>query len=87
MNLNLEIIRACRAIVKEAEAIIDYTHHLMETQSDAMREVFTDNRMDELPHIQNLVVAITAMLNGEEPAAAAQMDGDDKPTEGGGDNG
>ena len=83
MDYNREIIGACHSIVKEAEAILDYTHRLMETQSDAMRRVYADNRMDELPHIQNLVVAITAMLNGEEPAIAAQMDGNDKHVKGG----
>jgi len=77
MDFNREIIGACHSIVKEAEAIIDYTHRLNETQSDAMRQVYSDNRMDELPHIQNLVVALTALLNGEEPDAAAQMDEDE----------
>ncbi|MDR1687283.1 MAG: hypothetical protein LBS21_01565 [Clostridiales bacterium] len=74
MDLNREIILACESGIKELEAIRDYTEKLNCTQSEEMRQVYTDNRMDELPHIQNLVVALTALLNGEEPAISAQMD-------------
>jgi hypothetical protein len=76
LDYETEIILACEAGCKELEAIRDYTYKLIESKNDAMRAVYTDNRMDELPHIQNIVVALTAMLNGEEPTAAAQMDGD-----------
>ena len=75
MDYGNEIILACTSGIKELEAIMDYTQKIQSTQNDAMRQVYTDNRADELPHIQNLVVAITAMLSGEEPTAAAQMDG------------
>ena len=70
-----EIILACQSAIKELEAILDYTQKLQTTQSDAMRQVYTDNRSDELPHLQNLTIALTAMLNGEELERAAQMDG------------
>ena len=75
MEYGNEIIFACEAGIKELEAIKDYTQKILSTQNDAMRQVYTDNRMDELPHLQNLSIAITAMLNGEEPKTAAQMDG------------
>jgi len=76
MDMGQEIILACEAGIKELDAIMDYTRKISCSQSDAMKAVYTDNRADELPHIQNLVVALTAMLNGEEPTAAAQMDGE-----------
>ena len=87
MNFFGEILGICDSIIKEAKAIKDYTLRLNETQSDAMRRIYTDNRFDELPHIQNLVVALTQMLNGEEPDAAAQMDEGGDGEEGGDDGG
>jgi len=75
--MDSEIMFACEAGIKELEAIYDYSAKILSTQSEAMKTTYTNNRADELPHIQNLVVAITAMLNGEEPTAAAQMDEDD----------
>ena len=74
MDYDQEIILACQAAKKELDAIEDYTCKLQQTQNEAMRQVYTDNRADELPHIQNLVIALTAMLNGEDPEAAARMD-------------
>ena len=74
MDYGLEIILACESGIKELKAIINYTRQIQTTQDNAMRQLYTNNRADELPHIQNIVVAITAMLNGEEPTAAAQMD-------------
>jgi len=78
MDYGLEIIIACESCIKELKAIINYTRQIQSTQNDAMKSVYTNNRADELPHLQNLTIAITAMLNGEEPAAAAQMDGAEK---------
>jgi hypothetical protein len=46
-------------------------------KNDSMKAIYTDNRKDELPHAQNLVLALTAMLNGEEPTAALEIDGAD----------
>jgi len=79
MDYTLEIILACQAAKKELDAIEDYTGKLRDSQNDAMRQVYLNNRHDELPHIQNLVIAITAMLNGEEPVAAARMDEEPAP--------
>lgn len=74
MDYANEIILACEAGIKELEAIKDYTMKLQATQNDEMKTLYTNNRADELPHIQNIVVALTEMLDGEEPAEAAQMD-------------
>jgi len=74
-DFNREIILACDSGIKELKAIRDYTRRLMETQNGYMRDIYTDNRLDELPHIQNIVVALTAMVSGEEPKVAARMDG------------
>ena len=74
MDYNNEIILACQAGKKELDAIEDYTRKLQETGNESMRAVYENNRADELPHIQNLVGAITAMLYGEEPTVAANMD-------------
>ena len=78
MDYGDEIIRACASCIKELEAIMDYTAKIQSTQNDAMKSIYMDNRSDELPHLQNLTIALTAMLNGEEPVAAAQMDGTEK---------
>ncbi len=75
MEYENEIILACQSGIKELNAIIDYTQKIQMSQNEVMKAIYTDNRRDELPHIQNLAVAITAMLNGEEPSAAEQMDG------------
>jgi len=75
--VDTEIILACETGIKELEAIADYTRKIMATENQAMGTLYRNNRADELPHIQNVVVSITAMLNGEEPVAAAQMDEDD----------
>ena len=77
MDFNSEIVLACDSGIKELEAIRDYTHRLQGTENDDMKQVYTNNRADELPHIQNLVIAITQMVNGEEPKEAAQMDDTD----------
>ena len=74
MDFSNEIILACEAGIKELNAIADYTHKTQLSQNENMKQIYSDNRLDELPHIQNLVVALTAMLNGEEPGAATQMD-------------
>ena len=83
IDVNREIRLACEAGIKELEAIKDYSERLCYTQSEPMKKIYTDNRMDELPHIQNITVALTALLNGEEPDAAAQMDGGGEETNGG----
>ena len=74
MNFANEIILACEAGIKELEAIKDYTEKIRGSLSEDMRKLYTDNRMDELPHIQNLVVALTEMLDGDNPSEAARMD-------------
>ena len=74
MNYANEIILACTSGIKELEAIMDYTEKIRASLDPNMRQLYTDNRADELPHIQNIVVALTALLNDEAPAAAAQMD-------------
>jgi hypothetical protein len=69
-----EIAIACEQGIKELEAILAYTQALGQTQIEDMRTIYLDNRRDELPHIQNIVVALTAMLRGQQPDAAARMD-------------
>ena len=86
MDYENEIILACEAGIKELDAIKDYTMKLQATANEDMRQLYTNNRADELPHIQNIIVALTAMLNGDEPAAAAQMD-DAEPTPPSGEDG
>ena len=73
MDYSREIILACEAGKKELDAIKNYTEKLEETYNSAMREIYKDNRLDELPHIQNIVVAITAMINGKEPVKAEEI--------------
>ena len=79
MDYGNEIILACTSGIKELEAIIDYTQKMQSTENEDMKAIYADNRNDELPHLQNLTIAITAMLNGEEPKAATQMDEEDEP--------
>jgi hypothetical protein len=68
-----EILLACTSGIKELEAIHDYTQKIIQTENDDMKEIYTDNRHDELPHIQNIVIAITAMVNGESPKIAEKV--------------
>ncbi|GHU51747.1 hypothetical protein AGMMS49975_06160 [Clostridia bacterium] len=68
-----EILLACTSGIKELEAIADYTQKLIESESDEMKAIYTDNRRDELPHIQNIVIAITAMVSGESPKIAEEV--------------
>ena len=81
MDYGNEIILACTSGIKELEAIVDYTQKIQSTENETMKAIYTDNRHDELPHIQNLVVAITAMIDGEEPTTARQMDGESGDTD------
>lgn len=39
------------------------------------RAIFTEIRHDELGHLQKLTIALTALVSGEQPTAAEQMDG------------
>ena len=73
MDYNNEIILACEAGIGELQAIANYTKQLMQSESDDMKALFENNRRDELPHIQNMVIAITAMVNGESPKAAEEV--------------
>jgi len=74
MKYNKEIILACGAAIKELDAIRDYTEKIDATENEDMKKVYENNRMDELPHIQNLVVAITSMLEDKEPKTATEME-------------
>jgi hypothetical protein len=76
-NYNPDIINTCKQLQSEAQAIIDYTEGIQSAESENLRAVFIDNRMDELPHVQDLTVALTALMNGEEPTAAEKMDDTD----------
>jgi len=82
MNFANEIILACEAGIKELDAIKDYTEKIRGTLDPNMRKLYTDNRADELPHIQNIVVALTEMLNDDEPTVASRMDADEDNTNG-----
>jgi len=70
---NAEIILACEAGIGELTAISDYTKQIMQSSNDDMKALFTDNRRDEIPHIQNMTLAITAMVNGESPKVAQEV--------------
>ena len=67
MDFSKEIILACEAGIKALGAIKDYTKRMATTENDAMYTIYADNRLDVLPHIQNQVASITAMLKGKEP--------------------
>ena len=75
MDFSKEIILACEAGIKVLDAIKDYTKRMSTTENDVMHTIYADNRLDVLPHIQNQVVSITAMLNGKEPMATEALDG------------
>ncbi|GHU91248.1 hypothetical protein FACS1894202_12350 [Clostridia bacterium] len=68
-----EILLACTSGIKELEAIHDYTQKLLQSENNDMKAIYTDNRRDELPHLQNLCIAITAMVNGESPKIAEEV--------------
>jgi hypothetical protein len=71
-----EILLACTSGIKELEAIADYTQKIISSENDDMKAIYADNLRDELPHVQNLVIAIiaiTAMVNGESPKIAEEV--------------
>ena len=74
-----EIIEVSKQIAEEAKAICEYSESIEAVEDEALISIFEEIRKDELEHLQKLTIAITQMLNGEEPAAAAQMDGEDEP--------
>ena len=67
MDFSKEIILVCEASIKVLDAIKDSTKRMATTENDAMYTIYADNRLDMLPHIQNQVASITAMLKGKEP--------------------
>ena len=67
MDFSKEIILACEAGIKVLDTIKDYTKRMASTENDSMHMIYADNRLDVLPHIQNQVASITAMLKGKEP--------------------
>ena len=73
MDFSKEIILACEAGIKVLDAIKDYTKRMTHTENDAMHMIYADNRLDVLPHIQNQVASITAMLKGKEPATSVGL--------------
>jgi len=75
MDFSKEIILACEASIKVLDTIKDYTKRMTTTENDAMHTIYADNRLDVLPHIQNQVASITAMLRGKEPIATETFEG------------
>ena len=76
MDFSKEIILACEAGIKVLDAIKDYTKRMATTENDAMYTIYADNRLDVLPHIQNQVASITAMLKGKEPVSGVELEPD-----------
>jgi len=74
MDFSKEIILACEAGIKVLDAIKDYTKRMATTENDAMYTIYADNRLDVLPHIQNQVASITAMLRGKEPISNVEFE-------------
>ena len=72
MDFSKEIILACEASIKVLDAIKDYTKRMANTENDAMHMIYAENRLDVLPHIQNQVASITAMLKGKEPKTSVE---------------
>jgi len=73
----VNIRETCKQIIAEVTAIVEYTDSIEAVTDDTIKGIFTEVRFDELSHLQKHVIALTAMLNGEEPEAAAQMDSGD----------
>ena len=74
MDFSKEIILACEASIKVLDTIKDYTKRMATTENDAMHTIYADNRLDVLPHIQNQVASITAMLKGKEPKTSVERE-------------
>jgi len=74
MNFSKEIILACEVGIKVLDTLKDYTKRMETSESGVMREMYAENRIDVLPHIQNQVASIVAMLNGKEPIPSNGFD-------------
>ena len=70
----MEIRETCKQIIAEAQAILDYTDSIAAVRDASLTAVFTETRADELAHLQKLVVALTELMSGDEPAQAELMD-------------
>jgi hypothetical protein len=72
---NEAIIGMCRQISDEAQAIMSYSSGIDAAMDETLIAIYHELRMDELGHLQKLAIALTEMLDGKEPTAAAKMDG------------
>lgn len=78
--MNEAIKNICIAIKEEADAIISYTDKMVSTSHEKGAEsttmLFETTRLDELEHIQNLVVELTKVMvgssGGEDEATAKE---------------
>lgn len=63
-----QINAVCNELIAEAEAIIKYTSdiELIKDGDPKLVKTFTEIRLDELEHIQNLAMALTELLVEEE---------------------
>ena len=73
MNFSKEIILACEVGIKVLDIIKDYTKRMGATESDFMYEMYENNRIGVLPHLQTQLLSITAMLNGREPIPSEEF--------------
>ena len=78
MNFSKEIILACEVGIKVLDTLKDYTKRMETSENGVMREMYAENRLDVLPHIQTQIVSITAMLNGKEPTPSDKFEELDK---------
>lgn len=62
------VIAVCNELIAEATAIIAYTNdlELVKDGDPKVVKTFTDIRLDELEHVQNLTVALTELMVAEE---------------------
>ena len=77
------IMQLCENLADESKAISDYTQAISLVEDVSAKALFAEIRNDELGHAQKLLVALTEVLGGNEPVAAANMD-DDTSGAGGG---
>ena len=63
-----QINAVCNELIAEAEAIMKYTGdlELLKDGAPKLTDTFQELRLDELEHIQELAIALSELLAGEE---------------------
>lgn len=81
-----EVIKSiCNSLKEEAEAVSEYTDRISKASHvegfGATVELFEKTRLDEVEHMQNLVIELTKIMSTGALSAALMNEGNEEETE------